>query len=126
MTEHCYVCDWIIRPAVNYVRLEGVAREIGCELAILQANIVTPERFVLMRFALRAPSQAAFEDFVAKVGRTIGLDDWQPSSAEIFAQAQPLDLHLLDAEFLARWMDAMHAYGLHNAELKKQQEEHHG
>ena len=49
------------------------------------------------------------------MGESIGLTDWQPASSETFAQAQVLDLPLLDSDFVARWMDGMHAYGLHNA-----------
>ena len=123
MSDLYFICDWLIRPAVNYVRLAGIARELGCELAIAAANIVTPEKFVLVRFALHAPSQAAFDAFVGKVGDSTGLTDWQPVSADDFEQAQILDLHLLDAEFLTRWMDGMHAYGLHNQQLFAQQGE---
>jgi hypothetical protein len=115
-----FTCDWVIRPAVNYVRLAGIARELSCEIAVVQANIVTPERLVMMRWSLRVPSQAAFDEFITKVGQV--MDEWQTSDAHTFAHAQPLDLHLLDADFLTRWMDAMHAYGLHNAALIKQQE----
>lgn len=117
-----FACDWIIHPAVNYVRLVGIAHELGCKLAVAQANVVTAEKFVLMRFALYAPSETAFEEFVAKVGQTVGLDAWQPAAADYFAQAQPLDLHLLDAEFLTRWMEAMHVYGLHNARLLRERD----
>jgi hypothetical protein len=120
MSELYFTCDWIIRPAVNYVRLVGIARELGCELAIAQANTVTLERFVMMLFALRAPSQAAFGEFISKVGQV--MDQWQISDTHTFEHAQPFDLHLLDADFLTRWMEAMHAYGLHNAALLKQQE----
>jgi hypothetical protein len=120
MSELYFTCDWVIRPAVNYVRLEEIAHECGCELAIAQANIVTPERLVMMRFALRAPSEAALTHFLARVAPI--MDRWQTSDAHTFAHAQPLDLHLLDADFLTRWMDAMHAYGLHNDALLKQQE----
>jgi hypothetical protein len=120
-SELYFTSDWIIRPAVNYVRLVGIARELGCELAIAQANIVTPERLVMMRFALRAPSQAVFNVFFRKVSEV--MDDWQPSDMQTFELAQPFDLHLLEADFLTRWMDAMHAYGLHNAALLKQQQD---
>lgn len=116
-----FTCDWVIRPAVNYVRLVEIAREFGCELAIAQANVVTPERLVMMRFALHAPSEAALTHFLARVAPV--MDRWQTSDAHIFAHAQPFDLHLLDADFLAQWMDAMHAYGLHNAALLNQQEQ---
>ncbi len=116
-TDLYFGCDWVIRPAVNYVRLVGVAHECGCKLAVAQANMVTPEKFVLMRFALYAPSESAFTEFVDKVGQTVGLNDWHPVTADYFEHAQPLDLQLLDAEFLTRWMDAMHAYGLHNTRL---------
>jgi len=118
VTDLYFACDWIIRPSVNYVRLVDVARELGCVLALAQANVVTADKFVLMRFALRAPSQAAFEAFVEKVGQPLGLNEWQPAAADYFEAAQPLDLHLLDAEFLTRWMEAMHAYGLHNQTLR--------
>jgi hypothetical protein len=122
MTDLYFSCDWVIRPAVNYVRLLGLAHELGCALAVAQANVVTPDKFVLMRYALRAPSQQALDEFAAKVGKTVGLSDWQPADAEYFEHAQPLDLHLLDAEFLSRWMDAMHAYGLHNQQLARQRD----
>ncbi len=121
MPDLYFTCDWVIRPAVNYARLEGIAHETGCELAVIQANIVTPERLVLMRFVLHAPAQAAFDAFVDKVGASIGLEDWRPADAATFEQAQPLDLHLLDADFLSRWMDAMHAYGLHNQSVLQAQ-----
>ncbi|MBZ0298329.1 MAG: hypothetical protein K8J31_01235 [Anaerolineae bacterium] len=123
MADLYFSCDWIIRPAVNYVRLEGVANELGCTLAVAQANVVTPDKVVLMRFALRAPSQAAYDELLAKVGHAVGLDAWQPTTAAAFEQAQPLDLHLLEADFLTRWMEAMHAYGLHNQQLRAQKEE---
>ena len=122
MSDLYFTCDWLIRPAVNYVRLVGVARELGCELAIAAANIVTPEKFVLVRFALHVPSQAVFDEFVSKVGEPTGLTDWQPVSAGDFEQAQTLDLHLLDTEFITKWMDGMHAYGLHNQQLLEQQQ----
>lgn len=120
MSEMYFTCDWIIRPAINYVRLAGMARERGCELAVAQAISVTPERLVMMRFALRVPSQAAFDELMGKVGPV--MNEWRSSDAAAFEQAQPFDLHLLDAEFLTRWMDAMHAYGLHNAEILRQQQ----
>ena len=44
MSALFFACEWVIRPAVNYVRLVGLAREMGCELAIAQANIVTPQQ----------------------------------------------------------------------------------
>jgi hypothetical protein len=113
--------DWIIRPAVNYVRLAGLARELGCELSLVEGYHVTPDKLVLMRFALRAPALAAFEAFMDKTGPALGQINWQPSSAEIHSLAQPFDLHLLDTEFLTRWMDAMHAYGQHNAALLRDQ-----
>jgi hypothetical protein len=112
-----FACEWVIRPAVNYVRLVGLTHELGCQLAIAQANIVTPDKHVLIRFALAAPDQATYDEFIVKVGAAIGLNDWQPISAVDFQHAQPLDLHLLDSEIITRWMDGMHAYGLHNQSL---------
>jgi hypothetical protein len=117
MSALYFACEWVIRPAVNYVRLVGLAHEMGCQLAILQANIVTPDKRVLIRFALLTPDEATYNEFVAKVGAAIGLDDWKPISAEDFQRAQPLDLHLLDSEIITRWIDGMHAYGLHNQSL---------
>ena len=122
MTDLYFTCEWIIRPAVNYVRLVGIARETGCELAIAEANIVTAEKLVLIRFALRAASQTAFAEFAAKVDDFTGLTDWQPADADTYGRAQILDLALLDTEFIARWMDGMHAYGLHNAGILTMQE----
>ena len=119
MSDLYFTCDWTIRPAVNYVRLVGIARELDCELAVIHANYVTPDRRVLMRFALRVPSQAAFDEFLEKVGHAIGLTGWQSSSSAVYELAQPLDLHLMDADLLTRWMDAMHAYGLHNQSLQE-------
>jgi hypothetical protein len=123
MSDLYLTFDWRIRPGVNYVRLVGLARELGCTLAIAQANIVTPQKTVLIRFALRVPSQVAFQDFLTKGAAAIGLDHWQTVDEAAFAQAQPLDLHLLDTDFLTRWMDAMHAYGRHNAALLKDNEQ---
>jgi hypothetical protein len=120
MADLYFTGDWMIRPSVNYARLVEIAYECGCALAIAQANIVTPDKFVWMRFALHAPTQDAFNNFAAKVGQAVGLDRWQTTTAESFERAQPFDLHLLDADFLTRWMEAMHAYGLHNAELLRQ------
>ncbi len=117
MSALYFACEWVIRPAVNYVRLVGLARELGCELAILQANIVTPDKRVLIRFALAAPDESAYKEFVSKVGATIGLDAWQPISAADFQAAQVLDLQLLDSDVLTKWLEGMHAYGLHNQTL---------
>jgi hypothetical protein len=119
MSARYFACDWVIRPAVNYVRLAALAQEVDCELVLVEANAVTAEKFVLMRFALRAPSQQHFEIFRASAA-DIGLDDWQPCTGAYFAQGQPLDLRGLDAEFLQQWMAAMHAYGLHNDALRQQ------
>ena len=124
MTDLYFTCEWIIWPAINYVRLFEVARETGCELAIVQANVVTPEKLVLMRFALRAESQAAFDAFVEKVGAATGLTDWQPATVDTFERAQILDFSLVDSDFVARWMDGMHAYGVHNAGLLAEKERH--
>jgi hypothetical protein len=117
MSALYFACEWVIRPAVNYVRLVGLAREMGCELAIAQANIVTPDKRVLIRFALATPDESTYTEFVTRVATTLGLDDWQPISAEAFQQAQTLDLQLLDTDVLTKWMDGMHAYGLHNQSL---------
>ena len=124
MADLYFTCEWIIRPAINYVRLVSVARETGCELAIAEANVVTSEKLVLMRFALRAASQDAFADFVEKAGDSTGLTGWQPSAADTFARAQVLDLSLLDTDLITRWMEGMHAYGLHNAGVLALQEKH--
>jgi hypothetical protein len=113
-------CDWLIRPGVNYVRLVGIAQECGCHLALIEANAVTADKFVLMRFALHAPTQPAFDEFAARVADAIGLNDWQPMAAEEFATAQILDFRSLDTQFLTQWMDAMHAYGLYNAQHQKE------
>lgn len=123
MTDLYFSCMWIIRPAVNYVRLVGVARELGCELALAEAYIVTPERLVMTRFALHALSQSSFDQFIEKAGNSIGLTDWQPITAEDFQVAQPLDLHLLEPDFIGKWMDGMHAYGLHNQALLNESED---
>lgn len=123
MSDLYFTCEWIIRPSVNYVRLVGIARELGCSLAIAEAYIVTPQRTVMTRFALHAPSQASFDQFIDKVGNSLGLNDWRPISAEDFQHTQPLDLHLLDSEFIMKWMDGMHAYGLHNQSLMGGDEE---
>ena len=123
MTDLYFTCGWVIRPAVNYVRLVGIARELGCALAIAEAYAVTPERMVITRFALHAPTQASFDQFIDKVGGSIGLNDWQPTTAETFIKAQPLDLHLLDSDFIVKWIDGMHTYGLHNQALLDEGEE---
>jgi hypothetical protein len=120
MSDLYLACDWIIRPGVNYLRLAEAAAECGCALSLAEATAVTPEKFVVMRFALRAPSQAAFDDFLSKVGQSIGLTDWQPCAELYFAKAQPMDFGGVDANFLQQWMAAMHAYGLHNESLRQQ------
>src|SRR5690606_41377995 len=97
MSELYFTCDWVIRPAVNYVRLEVIAHECGCELAIAQANIVTPERLVMMRFALCAPSEAALTHFLARVAPI--MDRWHTSDSKTFAPALLIDLHTLQASF---------------------------
>ena len=115
MSELYRRCEWVIRPHVNYVQLGGIARELGCDLALRDASAVTEDRLVVMRFVLRAPSQAAFDDFLARVGQSIGLVDWQPAATEDFSTAQILDFRTLDTQFLTQWMEAMNAYGLYNA-----------
>ena len=49
------------------------------------------------------------------------MDDWQPISAQDWQQAQVLDLQLLDRDVLSKWLDGMHAYGLHNQSLETQE-----
>lgn len=122
MPDLYFTCDWIIRPAVNYVRLVDVARDLGCELALVKAHIVTPDKLVLTCFVLRASSQAAFDEFVEKVGQSVGLTDWLATTADDFGRAQVLDLQLLDAAFIAKWMDGMHAYGIHNQHVQQEQD----
>jgi len=122
MSDDLYLaCDWRIRPGVNYLRLAALAQEADCKLVLVEANVVTAEKYVIMRFAVHAASKTSFESFREAVAE-IGLTDWQLCTGAYFGQGQPLDFHGMDTAFLQQWMAAMHAYGLHNEELGQQNE----